>query len=284
MQKDEVIKEKDFEETASNVVEIIKKYRDIIFEINQKKLYNENQFVDFLNKDSVLEKIFNSDIYDIYNIAINSQNHPFRKGLIPNFPNPAQRNQYVHEVTNRTPIKMWKCIGYDDKLFQQNNLINTNSPPQFKPIIKGCFLDLNTIILHILYHINIKDPRRIKLKNKIDEQLKSSRSSYKENREAEIKNKTLKKYLDDSCKNEQKVKTKILGFSTIAPTQSKMLEWMKNDYSEELISNIINILKISKKIKILENKIIPSDINLCNEAAEIIQDDIINLIMENSNG
>ena len=94
----------------------------------------------------------------------------------------------------------------------------------------------------------------------------------------------LQKFLDDSSKNEDKIKIKILGFSTIAPTKSKMLEWMKNDYSEELISNMINILKISKKIKILENKIIPSDIKLCKEAAETIQDDIINLIMENSNG
>ncbi len=96
--------------------------------------------------------------------------------------------------------------------------------------------------------------------------------------------KTLQKFLDDSSKNENKIKIKILGFSTMAPTQSKMLEWMKNDCSEELINNMISNLKISEKIKILENKIIPSDSDLCDEASVMIQGDIINLIMENGNG
>ena len=168
MQKDEVIEEKDFEETACNVVEIFKKYEDIISKIKQKELYSENHFVDFLNKDFELEKIFNSDITDIYNITNNSQNHPFRKGLIPIIHNTRQRNECSHEITKRTPKKMWEYIGYENNLFQQNNFINTNDPPQNKPCVKG-FIDLKTIILHILYHINLKYDCKIKLKNKIDE-------------------------------------------------------------------------------------------------------------------
>ncbi len=304
---------KEMESTAKNIHAIISKVEELLTRLFNNNLLQKESFIKNLSRDEDNRKAIDSDILRIYSV-ISGKNESgvsipaFDNKLIKNIKLKNQeRNDFDHNNHDATPEKMWKYVGNIAQYMYQNlknesgflqltkgqrilididhSLIdigrsNTNSEVQF--------CDIQYVIKHLLYGLNhfkeCKSQDMLMLKNEIKRCYDGYRfKDNHTNKKTKQPTKKLDNFLSNSCEKESNIKTKILGYSTLLPTKNNILLMFKKDNcNSNLINNIIDNLVINEKIKEVSNIYLPKDLTLCQEAFSKIQDNIIDLIGENS--
>lgn len=95
----------------------------------------------------------------------------------------------------------------------------------------------------------------------------------------------LKKFLEESFKEEFEIKAKIWALSLMAVEENQLLEIVSVNRRQEIVKNVFERMIIQKQIKRVCNKIIPTADNkwVAQQLFGMLEDWIISLI-NNNNG